>query len=208
MTEAPAQIAISKIATEDLIVPVVGVTPLIVHRWSEKAKRQMLDASQGRKMPREPKDPEAEYEAAFYRLDDGTYGVPTLALKAATIRAAAYFGKNVAMTTLRQCLFFHGETTKGGDLLNGLTSHSTPVMREDAVRLGLGSAELRYRPQFDEWATLIRVRYVKSSLTRDSVLSLIDAGGMGVGVGEWRPQKGGQFGTYTIDPTRDVEVIS
>lgn len=202
-----AQISISRIATEELAVPVIGVTPLIVHRFAEKAKRQMLDNMQGRKSPKESKSPEEEYEAAFYRLDDGAYGIPTLGLKAATIRGATYFGKNVAMTTLRQCLFFNGETTKQGDLLTRLTSHTTPTMREDVVKVGINGHDLRYRPQFDEWAATIHVRYVSSSLTRDSVLSLIDAGGMGVGVGEWRPQKGGQFGTYTIDPTRDVEVI-
>jgi len=30
-----------------MLVPIVGLTPLIVHQWSEKAKRQMLDAQQG-----------------------------------------------------------------------------------------------------------------------------------------------------------------
>jgi hypothetical protein len=30
------------------------------------------------------------------------------------------------------------------------------------------------------------------------VLALIEAGGMGVGVGEWRPEKSGMFGTYQL----------
>lgn len=46
-----------------------------------------------------------------------------------------------------------------------------------------------------------------SSLSRQSVLSLIDAGGMGIGVGEWRPEKRGEFGTYAIDVTMDVQVV-
>jgi hypothetical protein len=39
------------------------------------------------------------------------------------------------------------------------------------------------------------------------VLSLIDAGGLGSGVGDWRPEKSGDFGTYMVDPDREVEVI-
>jgi hypothetical protein len=202
-----AQINVSRISTEVIRVPVVGTAPLIVHRFAEKAKRQMLDAAQQRKTPKQPKDPDAEYTAAFYRMDNGDYGVPTLGLKAATIRGATYFGKNVAMTTLRQCLFFMGETTKLGDLLTPFDSHSTPVMREDVVRVNMGGTDLRYRPQFDDWSLTLCIRYVTTMLTRDSVLSLIEAGGMGVGIGEWRPQKGGQFGTYRIDDTRDVEVM-
>ena len=81
-------------------------------------------------------------------------------------------------------------------------------MREDVVKVGMGGTDLRYRPEFTEWATSIEVTYVKSMLTRESLLSLVEAGGMGVGIGEWRPEKKGDFGTFQIDPTRDVEVIS
>jgi len=31
---------------------------------------------------------------------------------------------------------------------------------------------------------------------------------MGVGVGEWRPEKRGDFGTFQIDSTREVQVLS
>lgn len=80
-------------------------------------------------------------------------------------------------------------------------------MREDVVRVGMGT-DLRYRPEFPEWSTVLRVVYVTSALERASVLSLIDAAGMGVGVGEWRPERKGDFGTFQIDPDRDVAVIS
>jgi hypothetical protein len=47
---------------------------------------------------------------------------------------------------------------------------------------------------------------VSSLLTRESVLSLVEAGGLGVGIGEWRPEKRGDMGTYFIDPNKEVEV--
>jgi hypothetical protein len=81
-----------------------------------------------------------------------------------------------------------------------------PIMREDVVRVGNGGTDLRYRPQFTEWSTTLEVTYVRSMLTRESVLSLIEAGGLGVGVGEWRPEKKGDMGTFMIDPTRSVEI--
>lgn len=203
---ATPQITISRLNTELVSVPIVGTAPLIQHRWSEKARRQMLDSMQGKKKMKEPKDPEADYRAAMYLMDDGEPGVPTLAFKAATVRAASYFGKDVAMTTLRQCLFFVGETTKAGDLLTRLDSYTDPVMREDVMRVGMGT-DLRYRPQFEDWSATLTIRVVSSMLSRESLLSLVEAGGMGVGVGEWRPQRSGQFGTYEIDGTRDVEVL-
>jgi hypothetical protein len=199
-----AEIQIDKIAAETILVPILGTTPLIVHRFSEKAKRQMLDATQGRKSPKEPKDPQAEYEAAFYRLDDGEPGMLAGAFKDATVGAARFYHA-VKMTELKTFLRFLGELGTDGRMMVRLEGE--PRMREDVVRVNRGGTDLRYRPEFVEWRTTLRVVYPTSALTRGSVLSLIDAGGMGVGVGEWRPEKGGEFGTYKIDGDREVEVV-
>jgi hypothetical protein len=164
----------------------------------------MLDNMQGRKTPKQAKNPEAEYEAAFYRLKDGTYGFPALAFKAATVGGARFYS-GVTMTALKQFLFIHGEEGDDGRALTRIDGE--PIMREDVVTVGRNGSDLRYRPQFSEWRTTLEVRYVTSALTQGSVLSLIDAGGMGVGVGEWRPEKDGDFGTYRVDSTREVQII-
>jgi hypothetical protein len=202
------EIQISRIGTETVRVPIIGTMPLIVHNFSDKSKRQMLDAQQGRKSPKVARDPEAEYEAAFYRTKDG-YGFPVTAFKAATVGAARFYGKDVQMTSLRQFIFMRGEISeKDPQALVEIVG--TPRMREDVVRLGgpSRSADLRYRPEFSEWSTVLEITYVVSSLSRDSVLSLIDAGGLGIGVGEWRPEKRGEFGTYAIDMSKETEVIA
>ena len=200
-----AQVAIDKIAAETITVPVIGTSPLVVHRFSEKAKRQMLDAMQGRKSPKQPKDPDAEYEAAFYRLTkpDG-FGFPSIAFKAATVGGARFYS-GVTMTALKQFLFFDGEIGVDGQKL--VRIEGEPKLREDVVKVGRNGTDLRYRPEFTEWRTTVRITYVTSALTRGSVLSLLDAGGLGIGVGEWRPEKDGDFGCYKIDSSRDVEVV-
>lgn len=201
-----ATIVIDRIEVETLRVPILGTSPLIVHRFSEKAKRKMLDAMQGRKSPKEAKDPKAEYEAAFYRFDDGRYGFPATGLKLATVGAARFYGKDVKMTELRQFIFMRGEV--GTDGIQLVEIEGEPIMREDVVRLSQTSTDLRYRPEFREWRTSVEVIYVRSALTRNSVLSLIDAAGMGVGIGEWRPEKKGNNGMFRIDPNREVEIIT
>ncbi len=202
--DAPT-INIDKIAAETIRVPILGTTPLILHRFSEKAKRQMLDNMQGRKSPKQAKDPEAEYQAAFYRLKDDSYGMPSIAFKAATVGGARFYA-GVTMTSLKQFCYFRGEIGKDGQVLTRIEGE--PRMREDVVRVGRGGADLRYRPEFEKWSCVLDITFVTSVLTRGSVLSLVDAGGMGVGVGEWRPECDGDFGTYRVDPDREVEVIS
>lgn len=203
MVDAPA-IHIQKIQAETLRIPIVGTASLIVHAWSQKAKQAMLDAQQGRKSPKTIRDPEADYRESLYLTDDG-YGFPVLAFKAATVGAARFFGKSVRMTELRQFLFMNGVPSKDRTTL--LTPiDGEPRMREDMVRVGMGT-DLRYRGEFVEWRAVLNVTYVTTALSRESVLSLVDAGGMGVGVGEWRPEKRGQNGTYTLDDDREVEIV-
>lgn len=205
------RINIQRVSTETMIVPIIGDTPLIMHNFSEKARKQMLDGMQGKKSVKEPKNPQAEYEAAFYRIADENhpgdrYGFPVTGFKKATIGGARFYDKSVSMTALRQFLFFKGVITKA-DPQPLVEIIGEPEMREDVVRLGGASRspDLRYRPMFSPWRTTLTVTYVKSSIDRSSVLSLIEAGGMGVGVGEWRPEKSGEFGKYRIDS--DSEVI-
>jgi hypothetical protein len=198
-------IQLKPIPSERLKITIVGTSPLIVHNWSEKAKRQMLDAQQGRKTPKQIRNPQEDYESSFYRLaDDGGYGFPSLGFKAATVGAARFFDKSVKMTELRQFLFFHGLPSADG--LQLLTKiEGEPRMREDTVKVGTGT-DLRYRAEFTEWTAQLDLTYVKSALDRSSLLTLIDAGGLGVGVGEWRPEKRGVNGCFAVSTTEEVEI--
>jgi hypothetical protein len=204
-TTAPV-IQIAKINATHMLVPIVGTAPLLVHRFSEKAKRKMLDAQQGKKNVKEFRDPQSEYEASMYRLDNDRYGFPSVAFKSCTVGAARFYGKDVRMTDLRQCLFFRGEVSKqDGQMMAEIVGE--PRMREDVVRLSISSTDLRYRAEFVEWSATLDVIFVSTAISQDSVLSLIDAGGMGVGVGEWRPEKSGANGTFMLDSSREVEII-
>ena len=215
-TDAP-RLVIQPVKTETLIIPIVGTAPLIVSRFSEKAKKQMLDAQQGVKNPPQKRDPNAEFGASLYRagvidpdgptetLVDGVlnpnlrWGLPAMAFKMATIGAGRFYGKQVKMTELRQFMFFEGIQVDG-ESSKLVVIDGEPEMREDYVRLaGVNHpADLRYRGCFYEWSALLEVRYTVNLLDRQSLVSLIQAGGMGVGVGEWRPERNGEFGTYEV----------
>lgn len=191
---AEATIKLVKIERATIQVRVVGTTPLICHRFDEKAKGMMLDAQQGRKKAKVAKDPQADFERSLYRLPDGSFGFPATGFKAATVDAARYF-QGVKMTELRQALLFHGVGPEQLVQIEG-----DPVMREDTVRVGMGVADLRYRAMFETWAATLTITYVPTLLDASSVVTLIDAGGTG-GIGEWRPSKAktGSYGTYEVD---------
>lgn len=179
-----------------LMLEIIGDSPLITHAWSEKAKGQMRDKQQGRAQNRkEPKNPQAEFEAAFHRLPDGRPGFPALGFKAAAVAAARQLD-GVQMTFLRGA--FHVP----GDLVPIEAGNVT--MREDTVRVGMGVADLRYRPEFWPWSTVLPIRYNRRALTVERIVHLFNQGGFSVGVGEWRPERDGNFGMFHVQTVEEV----
>jgi len=187
-------------------VTLISDSPLIVHAWSAKAKKEMLDKQMKKaKAAKEPKDPKADYEASMYRTADGGYGFPSVAFKNAAVTA----GTSVAGLTkiqARQAFHILGEDADIEGAFDGSKSRvnlvriegGEPQMREDMVRVGMGTADLRYRPEFPSWRARILVRYNENVLSESQILNLLNVAGFAVGVGEWRPEKDGQYGMFHV----------
>lgn len=202
---------------------IVGDTPLIVHAWSEKAKRMMLEAQQGKKQGkqkpvRSPLDdfiqaaywltPKPDYPdgadddtitAAFDKaVEDGArWGFPVTAIKQATAAAAFRLNWVKNMMGVRGALFFDADE-------NGLVEikGSVPVIREDMVKVGMGTADLRYRPQFNNWYIDLNVKYNEClGISWENLLNAINAAGFICGLGEWRPERDGSFGMFHVEST-------
>ena len=184
-----------KLKIEMVVIKIKGTSPLIMHRWSEKAKREMLDKQMKKTVKKEAKDPEAQYEASVYKMDDGRLGFPADAFKKAMIRGAKQIG--LVMTDARTSFFVHGEYCNRDDRelipIKGEVS-----MREDMVRISGGTADIRYRGQVTPWEAELKISHNSSITSFDHVVNMLNAAGYGVGVGEWRPEKDGIFGRFEI----------
>ena len=179
---------------------IVGTSPLIQHQWGAKAKLMMLEKKQGKKTKtRTICDPEAECIEATYRTDNGEYGVPLTAIKGSII-CAAHNDLGIPKTLVMKALFIPCDDSK--EILS--MECSEPVMREDTVRIGPGSADLRYRPEFREWSVVVKCEIDAGLLQVKDLLTLVDRAGFGVGIGEWRPEKKGDKGRFKVDPTFPV----
>ena len=177
----------------------VGDTPLITHRFSEKAKREMLEKQQGKaRRNKEPKDPEADYQASLYKFSSpngAEYGFPAVAFKAAAV-GACRFVDDMPMTEARGA--FHVRAV-ADDLV---PLKGTPRMREDTVRLAgrAGVTDLRYRAEFLTWSTVIDVAYNAGAITLEQIVNLFNIAGFSIGVGEKRPEQGSgdSFGMFHV----------
>lgn len=194
----------------------VGTTPLITHAWSEKAKRQMLGKQKkevtGGKVARNPKE---DFLNSLYQMADGVYGFPATGLKKA-ILTPAHKDRGVPRSSVLTSLWLQHEMIRVGPALQGAICDlpliriysAPPEMREDMVRVGSGlskKATLAYRGQFWPWAIRVSGRYNADVLTMDALATLMMESGMSCGIGEWRNEKSGIFGSYRL--AQDEEII-
>lgn len=207
-----AQDAVTAPAAVSIVIPpvhiatatlrLVGDSPLISHRWSEKAKKEMLDKQMLKpKQKKEAKDPWLDFCQSLYWLSDmpsaptraqveaARFGFPAVAFKAAAV-GACRFSDGIKMTEARGAFHVVGEL---------VAIEGTPQMREDMVRVGMGTADIRYRGEFREWAAELTVRYNQRALSVEQIANLFNIAGFGVGVGEWRPEKDGSYGMFHVE---------
>lgn len=212
-TKKTEVIEIRPIEIKKVTVRVVGDTPLIMHAWSEKAKRMMLEAQMGiaKGKKKEVKNPADDFIRSMYWLtpmpEDGTmesfeeavangarFGFPVTAFKQAAISAAYRMGWAKDKMSMRGAFFIDSDE-------NGMIEiHSdTPEMREDMVKVGMGTADIRYRGEFKNWYADLTISYnANGQYSLENIVNIINAGGYVCGVGEWRPERDGQNGMFHV----------
>lgn len=202
-TSAPSaaqqmKIVIPVLRTQTMTISLIGDTPLICHRWTPKAMREILDKQMGKaKMKKEPKDPEKDFRESLYVHPDGGYGFPTIAFKAAAV-SSCRFADGVKMTEARGSFHIDGELVK---------IIGEPTMREDMVKVGMGVADIRYRGEFLKWRTTFDVRYNINALSPEVIVNLFNISGFGVGIGEWRAERDGSHGLFHVASQEEIEVF-
>jgi hypothetical protein len=193
-------------------VTVVGDSPLIVHAWSQKAKLEMLGKQMKQaKGAKEPKNPKADYESSLYRLADGGYGFPSIGFKAAAVTACTSVA-GITKVAARQAFHILGEDVDVVGAFEGTSARNNlvriigkaPTMREDMVKVGMGTADLRYRGEFADWHAKLLVRYNANVLSESQILNILNVSGFAVGVGEWRPERDGMSGMFHVATETDA----
>jgi hypothetical protein len=205
-----AGIELPPLNIQTMKVTLIGDSPLIVHAWSPKALKQMADKQQKKASAgREAKDPWADFCGSMYWLDGAPekpteadvegarFGFPAIAFKAAAVTACTSIG-SVTKVAARQAFHVEGEMVE-------IKSPAPPSMREDVCRVGMGTADLRYRGEWSKWSVELIVKFNGGLMSAEQVVNLFETAGFAVGVGEWRPERDGPYGRFHV--ARDGETV-
>ena len=185
MSSQKKSVEILEFSIRQTVIPITGISPLIVHKWSEKAMREIADkqAGKAKNKKHEIRVPEQDYEQAKHKSPEGWDGFPAAGFKAAMTRGAKMIGLVMKDT---QTAFFIKADCEETQLvkINGESR-----MRTDMVRVGMGSADIRYRPEYPEWSANLTIEFNSGVISLDQIYQLVKAAGYGCGIGEMRPEK-------------------
>lgn len=218
-------IEIKPIRVSKAQITIVGDTPLIIHNWSEKAKKEMLDSQTKNKKEKKAKDirdPFSEFMDALYWItpkpeestpeafeeavrNGAKFGFPMTAIKQAAL-SACYRAGLIPNQTGMKCTFYlnavDGINPGSGTELAVIESDEPPVLREDMVKIGgiQKVADLRYRPAFMNWKIRMTISLIEvGTFTMESIVNAINMGGFMNGIGEWRMERDGDFGRFHVE---------
>ena len=183
-----------------------GTAPLVIHRMSEKyRKEQLAKITTGKpsasKRNREAQDPKDIYNAARYVSKQGWDGIHAGAFRNALISACRLV--NFKMTLAKLSVFIVAD---GCDELEPqiplVRIIGKPIMQTDVVRMADGTPNLAFRPAYHDWKAVLKIRWDADQFTVMDIANLLSRVGMQVGVGEGRPDSkngpGMGWGTFDI----------
>ena len=173
---------------ETIDVTIKGITPLLMHRFGMEGTDTPFKKRTG--LP----DWEAEGEKALYRDETGIIYQPASHIDGALKEAAkvfkiagrkgASYSKLVAATVIVEPDAIPHKITK-------YIIDARPVVVQRA-RI------IRYRPRFDNWELDFELILQDEQLPVGVVKQVLDHAGLYVGIGDFRPGRGGKFGKFMV----------
>lgn len=192
-------------------IPIIGVTSLLVLRFSEKARNMMLGKQMGEaKAGKEPKDPLALFKESYYADKEG-FIFPSVCFKAAGVNCANDIEEK--QTEMRRAFFVLGDWVrieaeplrrvdwsewdhKYAKDLEWEHEHGCSMVHA-MVRNASGVADIRFRACFPQWKATLPIEFNEAIISLEKLMMLMTVAGFGNGVGEWRPaSKESKTGTH------------
>jgi hypothetical protein len=184
---------------------ILGTSPLVFNRLSEKAKRELLfpqkktTASKASTMKH---DPVAEFRASPYRMLDP---------EAPTLLAVLPTMFKQAMGTAALCT--PGAKRTDIDRLVRVNWENLPCFGIPKVFCAITRSadmnrtpDVRTRAILPEWACKFSVRFEKPLLREQTIADLLSAAGRVAGICDWRQEKGsGSFGSFKLVSESDKD---
>jgi hypothetical protein len=191
-------IQIKRIENDSIRICMVSASPMIMHRFAFKAWQELLLPSQKKNAAAKAEslkhDPLNEYRECVYLNRSETEPTAIHYPAGAFSKALAAAALDLPGASKAQILRLVGV------LSTQINIYGVPTLGMDMVRSSdmARTPDVRTRAYFPEWACTVEVSHIRSLIGPEQIVNLMDAAGKIVGIGDYRPQKGGAFGRFEV----------
>lgn len=200
-TAQPEVVSNYELGIAEAKIHIVGTSTLLMERFNQKAWRELLlpsrQTNRAERAQTLKHDPIWEFQQACYRNRD--VNRPTLFhLPNGMLHGAiASIGVDIPGAAKAQIERLTTIADENIDLY-GIPELHMAMVRNSGINR---TPDVRSRPAFKKWAATFTVRYATPLLTLQNIINLASASGQFIGIGGWRRQKGGPFGSFeVVDP--------
>jgi hypothetical protein len=184
-----------------------GTNALLQHRFTEGA----LDSTRKafRRVQIVEETPRSIAERACYRDHDGQLYFPGAAI-ARLLREAGSAHKQRGSRRSLKYIVPAGISVVDDAISLFKKDRSTRItdFEVDARPVTIPATKgrvMRYRPRLDEWTARFHLRINEDVLSPTITRQLLSEGGQQLGIGDYRPERGGPFGTFAVVSWTEVE---
>jgi hypothetical protein len=138
----------------------------------------------------------SEYLLGFYGGD--VIAIPSTNFKSALVEGAKF---NKLGSAFNRCVLILADSLP--------VTHSGPSSKSkmwetpacvDCRSVKVGQARLmRYRPRVNDWSLSVEVMFDETMIERNQILNAAENAGKYIGLGDYRPAKGGPFGRFAVE---------
>jgi hypothetical protein len=201
-TKKSQEIRIPGLELKSGILTIKGLTPYLSNALSAETQKHIEGRQTGatNRKRRGQRDFQGELDRALYKLPDAEgYGFKATAIKQAMVTAGKLLG--IPMTDARQ--MFRVRSINGSWLIPIIDSKGRYLMPKMVKHTGrrpprTGGADIIVRGQFDAWLAKVEIEFDGTLISLEEVGKLLLHAGWKVGIGDWRPEKDGDYGTFTV----------
>jgi hypothetical protein len=181
-------------------VRIEGTSPLLQHRFGEEAEGESGKASRNITIVRG--SPREEADKVAYRSKDGHFYIPGTWIFG-TLCAAG--GNHKMKGSRKSARFVVPAAVRVGEIeipvRNGDGESLAKDFEVDSRPVTIPATKgriMRHRPRFDCWSASFSLVVNDSILPEDFVHQLLTEAGAQQGIGDYRPEKRGPFGTFRV----------
>ena len=177
-------------------VEIRGTSPLLIHRYGEGSEQ----AKSTRRIRATTTNPRKEAEANAYVAKDGTFYFSAFAIP----NAMGSAGANHKATGTRKTLRFvvPGAVRMPVEAITILDGDGPATAFEvDSRPVTIPATKgriMRHRPRWDQWGAAFEFTLDDDLLSVEMAQQLLTEAGVGVGIGDFRPEKRGPFGCFRV----------